>query len=59
MNKPVFHRVVALDKNASLSGFPKNYGLIYLYLLLCLELSRRGNSRTADKPGTHVCVGYT
>lgn len=30
MNKPAFHRVVALDKNASLSGFPQNYGLIYL-----------------------------
>lgn len=50
MNKPVFHRVVALDKNASLSGFPQNYGFIYLYLLRCLELSQRGefkNSRLA------------
>ena len=57
MNKPVFHRVVALAKNASLSGFPPNYGFIHLYLLLCLELSQKGNSRMADKSGTQVCVG--
>lgn len=30
---------------------------LYIYLLLCLELSQNGNSRTADKPGTHVFVG--
>jgi len=30
MNKPVFHRVVALAKNASLSGFPQNDGFIHL-----------------------------
>ena len=30
MNKPVFHRVVSLAKNASVSGFPQNYGFIHL-----------------------------
>lgn len=61
MNKRIFHRVVALAKNCIsewiMTAFPKNYGFVHLYLLLCLELSQNGNSRTADKPGTHVFVG--